>query len=267
MYNYEHFFVTKIESLILAYVIQKMNPHPLDENLLFDEAAHRYTVQGANYTSVTTLIGTLFEAFDSESIIDRMMTSESWSRSRYFGMTKDEIKQQWAQNGALQSKLGSDLHRDIETYYNGGLVVNETVEYGYFLQFVQQFALKPYRAEWTVYHEEARVAGTVDMLFENEDQTLQMYDWKRSKGIEKNNKWFKFGVDATIEHLPDTNYWHYALQLNMYKYMLEEKYNKKITHMYLLCLHPTKKSFERMAVKDLQKEVKQLFLNRISLNG
>lgn len=241
-----------------------MNPHPLDEHLQFDEATHRYTVKGAEYTSVTTLIASLFEAFDSDLIIDRMMLSENWPKSRYFGMTKDEIKLQWTQNGAVQSNLGTNLHHDIETYYNGGLVANDSVEYGYFLQFVQQFPLKPYRAEWTVFHEEARVAGTVDMLFENEDQTLQIYDWKRSKGIEKHSKWFKFGLDPTIEHLPDTNYWHYALQLNMYKYILEEKYQKKITHMFLLCLHPSKKSFERIQVKDLHKEVATLFKHRIS---
>ena len=239
--------------------------HPLDKNLLFDEATHRYTVKGAEYTSVTTLIKSLFEVFDTELIIDKMMASKNWSNSRYFGMSKDEIKQQWANNGSVQSKFGTDLHRDIENYYNGIQVTNESIEYGYFIQFVQQFPLKPYRAEWTVYHEEARIAGTIDMLFENDDHTLQIYDWKRSKGIEKNNKLFKFGLDPIIEHLPDTNYWHYSLQLNMYKYILEEKYNKKVTHMYLLCLHPTNKSFERIIVKDLRKEVEQLFIKRISL--
>ena len=64
-----------------------------------------------------------------------------------------------------------------------------------------------------------------------------------------------------IDHLPDTNYWHYCLQLNTYKAILEEKYEKKVTDLYLVCLHPDNKNknFQRIKVADLQNEVKELF--------
>ena len=41
-----------------------------------------------------------------------------------------------------------------------------------------------------------------------------------------------------VDYIPDTNYWHYCLQLNVYKAILEEKYGKKVTELYLVCLHP-----------------------------
>ena len=41
-----------------------------------------------------------------------------------------------------------------------------------------------------------------------------------------------------IKHLPNTNFWHYSLQLNTYKAMLEKNYNKKVTDLYLVRLHP-----------------------------
>ena len=35
-----------------------------------------------------------------------------------------------------------------------------------------------------------------------------------------------------INHLPDTNFWHYSLQLNTYKAILEDKYGVKITFIF-----------------------------------
>ena len=71
----------------------------------------------------------------------------------------------------------------------------------------------------------------------------------------------KYAKTPCIEHLPDTNYWHYCLQLNTYKAILEEKYGKIITDLYLICLHPENKnkSYLKIKVLDLQPEIKNLF--------
>ena len=46
--------------------------------------------------------------------------------------------------------------------------------------------LKPYRTEWTIFNEDVRIAGTVDMIYENEsDGTLMIYDWKRCKILKR----------------------------------------------------------------------------------
>ena len=74
----------------------------------------------------------------------------------------------------------------------------------------------------------------------------------------------KYARTEKINHLPDTNFWHYALQLNTYKAIIEEKYGKKVTNLCLVCLHPNNKnkSFQIIAVPDLQKEIKDLFSER-----
>ena len=63
-----------------------------------------------------------------------------------------------------------------------------------------------------------------------------------------------------IAHLPDTNFWHYSLQLNTYKYMLEKNYGKKVTDMYLVCLHPNNynQSYIRLKVPELPQEIEDL---------
>ena len=130
-----------------------------------------------------------------------------------------------------------------------------------FKRFYEDYKhLRPYRTEWMVYYEEYKLAGSIDMVFENGDGTLQIYDWKRSKEISKHSPWNKYAKTSCIDYIPDTNYWHYALQLNTYKRILEDKYEKKVTAMYLVVLHPDNKnkSYQRIKVCDLSKEVEEL---------
>jgi hypothetical protein len=98
------------------------------------------------------------------------------------------------------------------------------------------------------------------MIFENPDGTLLIYDWKRCKEISHENGFGKTASTPCIRHLPDTNFWHYSLQLNMYKTILENKYDKKVVGLFLVCLHPDNpyKSYDRIEVPFLDKEMKDL---------
>jgi hypothetical protein len=135
--------------------------------------------------------------------------------------------------------------------------------------------LKPYRTEWMVFHEEAQISGSIDMVYENIDPhtssssapaptTLSIYDWKRCKEITKTNRGGEFATNPIIEHFPDTNFWHYALQLNIYKYILQTKYDKTITDLYLIVLHPDAKNYQRIKLPNIQAEVQELFDERIA---
>jgi ATP-dependent exoDNAse (exonuclease V) beta subunit len=142
----------------------------------------------------------------------------------------------------------------------------KSLEWKYFLRYVNDFPdFEPFRTEWLIFHEELKLAGSIDMVYRNQDDTLMIYDWKRSKGISEANPFCKFAETSCIKHLPDTNYWHYSLQLNIYKTILEEKYNKQITSLYLVRLHPDAEedTYERIPVPNLSKEVKLLFQKRL----
>jgi ATP-dependent exoDNAse (exonuclease V) beta subunit len=143
--------------------------------------------------------------------------------------------------------------------------INETLEWNYFLQFIKDHPhLKPYRTEWMIYDEELKLAGSIDMVYENPDGTLAIYDWKRSKEIIKTNNWNKFASNPLIAHMPDTNFWHYSLQLNTYKAILERKYEKTVTKLCLVRLHPNneEKTYELLEVPILTKEIDELFEER-----
>ena len=104
--------------------------------------------------------------------------------------------------------------------------------------------------------------GQNDFVTENQDGTLTIYDWKRSRDITKTNNFNKFSINPQIEHIPDSNFWHYSLQLNIYKGILERKYDKTIKDLFLVCLHPNQKNYQQLKCPNLQNEVKQLFDKR-----
>ena len=221
-------------------MLSTLHPHTRDVNISFEDVGHVYTILGKkDHTSVTTWIKQFFGKFNADLIIDRMMKSAKWTDSKYFGKTKDEIKEEWKQNGDSAAKLGTQMHKMFEDYYNGLPVEADTsVEYIYFQRFIADHQqMVPYRSEWTVYDEDLKISGSIDMTFLNEDGTLSIYDWKRCKSIEKTTAYRQF-AKAPIQHLPDTNFWHYTVQLNAYKMILERKYGFIVKDMFLICIHP-----------------------------
>ncbi len=244
--------------------LANLNPHERDSHILFDEGPHVYTIDGdSNFMSVTTWNHSHFPHFDADKIITNMMNSKKWSQSKYFGQTRQEIKAGWNKNGQEASKAGTKMHYDIECFYNEEdvEVEEDCVEWKYFEKFEEEIGqnLEPYRTEWMIWDKELKFAGSIDMIFRNPDGTLLIYDWKRCKNIKKDNRWQGATTDC-ISHLPDTNYWHYSLQLNTYKYLLEKNYGEKVVGMYLVCLHPNNanKSYIKIEVPDLGEEIKDL---------
>jgi len=118
-----------------------------------------------------------------------------------------------------------------------------------------------------IYHEELKIAGSVDMVYRNPDGTLLIYDWKRCKEIVKTNAYGSSATTECVRHLPDTNFWHYALQLNTYKTIIEDKYGAKVVGLCLVCLHPDNANgtYQIIEVPVLEKEIMDLFEYRRSM--
>jgi ATP-dependent exoDNAse (exonuclease V) beta subunit len=245
------------------------NAHPRDQHITFDEGPHIYYVHGdPSFTSVTTWNHSHFAPFETEKVLDNTMKSRKMNDPtyKYYGMTRDEIKQAWEENRDRAARAGTKMHYDIECHYNGWDVQNDSIEFQYFRKFLEDFPnLKPYRTEWCVYHEELKLSGSIDMVFENENGELVIYDWKRCQEIKHDNGFYTtYATTPCITHLPDTNFWHYALQLNVYKTILEQKYDKKIVDLKLVCIHPNNQyqTYECIQVPFLEKEIEDLFAYR-----
>ena len=274
----------------LCNILSAINCHSRDENIQFFEEDHKYiilTEPEVKYTSVTTWNHTHFPKFEADSIICNMMKGKGWKEGhKYWGLTPEQIKAQWNSNRDSVAGAGTDLHFEIECFNNdrrlsvgytnkelyeiymsdkGKNLQSTPLEWQYFINFVRDTPhLKPYRTEWTVYHEDVKISGSIDMIYENPDGTLSIYDWKRSKNITRINNFNKFALPLQICHIPDSNFWHYALQLNTYKAILEQKYDKIVKDLFLVRLHPDaeEKNYELIKLPDLSMEIYELFAER-----
>ena len=242
-----------------------VNEHERDKYVQFDEPTHIYTVKGETegYISVTKFLHEFFPHFDADAVIRKMMSGKKWNaQNKWFGKTAEEIKKAWEDNGKEASGAGTLMHLSIEQYLNGAenLITDETKatpEWRYFMNFWNDHGhdLVPYRTEWEVWAEEYRLTGSIDMIFyRKSDDSYVIYDWKRSKDIKVNND---FGGRALypLDHLHDTNYWHYSLQLNVYRWFLETHYGLKISDMYLIVLHPDNKNYRRLRLNRMDDEI------------
>ncbi len=244
-------------------ILHRKNAHPRDKCIVFDEPSHTYTVNGTHdgYISVTKFLHCFFPHFDPIKIIRKMRAGANWKSSKYYGRTDQEIMDEWNENGRQASEAGTKMHLAIEQFLNDAeyLIpadVKATPEWRYFQKFWSDFGgdLEPYRMEWEVWVEEIKLAGSIDGVFRRKsDGKFLIYDWKRSKEIKSDNP-FGSGLPP-VEHLPDTNYWHYTLQLNVYRWVLETYYGLDIAEMYLVILHPDNKSYRRMRLNRLDDEV------------
>ena len=242
--------------------LQAKNKHIRDNYISFEEKEHIYTIKGDNsFTSVTTWIHSHFSDFDADAIIKKMKKKKNFKDSIYFDKTDQQIKDMWEHNRNDAANAGTKLHFDIECYYNGYPNINDSIEYKYFLEFTEKYSnLEPYRTEWMVYDEDLKLAGSIDMIFKKDDKFV-IYDWKRSKEIKKSN-WNKYSHTECISHLPDANFWHYSLQLNIYKSMLEKNYNIEISEMFIVCLHPFHDTYQIFKIPNLTTEINDLFIFR-----
>jgi hypothetical protein len=212
------------------------NSHERDSCIQFKEVGHVYTIRGhTNYISITTFVKSLFEEFDADLTITKILGSKSMNNPeyKYYGMTYSQISDMWGTTGKDASSKGTALHLYIENFYNGICAIQDSPEVKQFHKFVVDFAhLKPYRTEWMIFYEKYKLCGTIDMVFENsETGSLEIYDWKRVREI--NYDAYQNKTSIIIDNILDTNYWHYAVQLNMYRRMLQDQCEKPIAALYL----------------------------------
>jgi ATP-dependent exoDNAse (exonuclease V) beta subunit len=275
---------------ILHNVLSHKNAHPRDKHIQFFEEGHKYVIltePHVKYTSVTTWNHSHFPHFDADEVINNMMKGKGWKEGhKYWGLTPQQIKDQWNSNKDAVAGAGTDMHFEIECFNNDPrfqfaysnkelyemyMADNKTchdstsLEWQYYINFIKDHPhLKPYRTEWLVYNEDVKISGSIDMVYENPDGTLSIYDWKRAKNITRINNFNKFALSAQVCHLPDSNFWHYALQLNTYKAILEQKYDKTIKDLFLVRLHPDaeEKNYELIPLPDLKREITELFSER-----
>ena len=231
----------------------ELNSHPRDSRLLFDPESHTYYIEGRPLKSVTTLVEECFPQFDALYWAHRKAPQE--------GLTPEELMAKWEAEACRARDLGTTMHVKIERYYLGEDSGDDTDAYRLFRCFAAVNRLYPFRTEWRIYLEEYGIAGTLDFLERTPDGTYNIYDWKRSRklinrfGMVEATSPFRRTGSHTISHLPDCSYYHYALQVSVYRYILEQKYGINVNKMRLGVFHPSYSGYYIVDLPYLRNEV------------
>jgi hypothetical protein len=247
------------------------NAHPRDKFITFYEPTHTYTIKGSSdrIISGTGFLHQFFGHFDAKAILKKMFSKPEKLAEKYRGKTPEQIEAEWSENGRQASEMGTAVHLAIEQFLNGSdHLIPKTIllspEWRYFMNFWNDHGhdLEPYRTEWEVWSEEHLLCGSIDMVFRRKsDGKFLIYDWKRTREIKTSNKYQK-GL-APLDHLEDCNYWHYTLQLNVYRWILENLYGLEVADLYLIIVHPDNKNYIRMRLNRLDDEVEDMLECRL----
>lgn len=269
------------QSVTVSLPLYVANAHVRDTNIRFTSEGHYYTLmtnacdaapQRFN-VSVTGFVHQFFPAFDAHAIARRMVANPTnLANGAYAGMTEQDIVRAWEENRERAAAQGTWMHGQIENHYNGEATdeaFENSEERKMFLAFdreqVRAHKLSIFRTEWVIYSEELCIAGSIDCVcIDPETGDMVLFDWKRSKKIERENR-FRKGLPP-LQHMSDCNVSHYALQLNVYKHILERHYGVRVRAdrgMALVFLHPLQNGqYVVEWVEDRQKEVVDMLAAR-----
>ena len=203
----------------------------MDQNIVLDKDAHEYSLLSQPdlvFTSATTFIDQFFEGFDSKKIATNLVKTNP----RYAGRTVESLIADWAAAG----QHGTDVHDEIENWIKNGVVPGEAKAAAgvSWLNNYQKKSDIQILSEVIIYSTELNIAGTVDILaLDKTTGVYELIDWKTSKRINTSSYGNKKGTSSVTQDVPDCNFYHYALQLSLYRYLLEESYGIQINNQII----------------------------------
>lgn len=246
--------------------------YSLDNRIRFEPKEHIYVLDGVlQLKAVSDVIAHFFRSFN--------ILEQSKRYAYKNGISQTEVIEIWDAKGVESRNVGTFLHEQIENYlkgekvlsdysfeYNGEIVnykktISIEKEFGYFLDFMRNSEVRPFRSEWRIFDEKNKIAGTIDLICRNGSQ-FDIYDWKRSTKASPNETVWQHGING-LEHIPDISFYKYALQQNLYKYILESNYDIKINKMYLIVLHHEYERYVKYEVPRMDKEI-TIILNSLN---
>ena len=246
----------------------------------FHEDSHTYTYFDKNGieqtigTSTTQLIHSYTNPFDEDKM------SQIVAKKRH--ITQQEVLDEWKYNKELSCEYGTLAHLYLECLWMGYPFIYDTKP------FIEKFGFDPVTpkfndikpalkkfydifkdrleligAEVVIASEDYDVAGSIDLLaYSKKLDAIVIVDNKSNKEIKK--KGYNGQVMlAPLNHLPDSNFWHYSLQGAIYKQILEYETGIKVSEKkFLIWFDLDSLDFHIIECANLDKEAKEILEKR-----
>ena len=199
-----------------------------------EESTHKYILTGHEdiaFTSVTTCISEFFDKFDKEAVAYKLVTTIP----KYKGRSAEDLIKEWEES----ANYGTAVHKEIEDYIKlkkTPKIDRAIAGVNWLTKYLQKSDYEVF-SEVIVYCKELKIAGTVDLLvFDKVSQKYSILDWKTSKEIKTDSYKMKTGNKPETNDLLDCKFNHYALQLSLYRYLLEKSYNLPLDDQLIIHL-------------------------------
>ena len=154
-------------------------------------------------------------------------------------LSAEEIKRKWTVNRDQAAREGTWMHAQFECLLNGGSVPELTPEIRLLLKFLNGLNnATVYRTEWKICADTVDVAGSIDLVLRQHDDSLIVVDWKRSSRMAARKEHFNRFMKPPLADMEDSAISHYRLQLNVYRWILQKSYHKVVADMYIVGTHP-----------------------------
>lgn len=211
---------------------------------------HKYVsidpAESISWMSVTSIISKLKQPFEAEKIAEK---SSKNKRSKWYGMTKEQILSVWKAESERAINVGNWYHNQREE----DLLGLDTIErHGKIIPIMQPLAdsqglkVAPNQRltdgmypEHFVYMKSLGLCGQSDLV-EIVDGVVHITDYKTNKEIrsESFKDWEGLSqkMNHPVSHLDDCNLNHYNLQLSIYMYMIL-KHNPKLKAGTMMIQH------------------------------
>ena len=208
--------------------------------IIFNADDHSYkSIEEENikWISVTTLVSHFKKPFDAKKIASKVTKNKN---SKWYGLDPATIQQIWDSEADRSIVLGSWYHDQRESdlcalasMEREGVTIpvfkpNEVKE-GVKIAPLQKLEPGVY-PEHMVYLKSAGICGQSDLV-EVVNGNVNIIDYKTNKEIKKESYVSWEGISdklaTPVDNLDDCNYYHYALQLSIYMYIIL-KHNPKL---------------------------------------
>lgn len=208
--------------------------------IVFKEKGHLYESidqDKINWTSVTSFIGMFKPKFDREG---QAKKSSKNKKSKWYGMTPEEILAAWDSETERAIKLGNFYHNqreadmlDFKTIERQGVqvpIIKPLVNEDGIKIAPEQKLKEGVYPEHLVYLKSVGLCGQADVV-EVVNGYININDYKTNKEIKEKGFTNWEGITKKmykpVSHLDDCNLNHYNLQLSIYAYIIK-KHNPKL---------------------------------------
>ena len=202
--------------------------------ITLEKDTHKYILSSSpstKFVSVTKIVEKFFQKFDSNKIAEKLINNHP----KYSNYTIESLINEWDQ----KARHGTEVHDQIEKWIKFGTIPYEkkAIHGKNWLEKYKSNSDFKVFSEIIIYSIDLSIAGTIDVIAEDKKTGLiDIIDWKTSKKIDFNSYQGKMGNHPITNNIMDCNFFHYSLQLSLYRYILERYYGLNIRNQMIVHL-------------------------------